>query len=119
MYTIKTDMNKNRVLMIADGEHNSDMEEFIENFKKAALKIREQSSHFDILTDLSHSMTLQQDRTQATMDLLAWCKENGLRRSANVVGSTIQKMQVRRLSSEVENIASFTTLEEAERWLSE
>ncbi|MEL7190253.1 MAG: hypothetical protein AAGK17_11925 [Pseudomonadota bacterium] len=119
MYNVDANLGKKRVEVTSEGAHDHDMDEFVEKVKEAALHVLKQHDHFDILTDLSQAITLQQDRTQATTDLLEWCHKNGLRKSANVVGTLVQKMQINRISGQSEKVASFTSKAEAERWLDE
>ena len=119
MYKIEPNLAKHRIEVSSVGVHDHDMDEFVKQVKDAAMTVKSRAGHFDILTDLSDAITLQQDRTQATTDLLEWCYNNGLRKSANVVGTLVQKMQINRLSGQSDKVASFTSRADAERWLDE
>ena len=119
MYKIEVQKDKNRIVVTSEGEHDGDMREFVERIKEAAMQIKQHSPYFDILTDLSKAMVIQQDRAEASKELIQWCERQGMRKSAAVVDMIVQRMQVTRLTDRSEKVASFSTRAEAERWLDE
>lgn len=119
MFKIETDLSKNRLIVIMSGQHDGDLDQFVAEVRNGVRAIMTTSDHFDILSDQSEAHVMEQARASVAEDLIKWCKDNGMRKSANVVGSLIQKMQIKRISNDDGAIGYFENRAEAEAWLDE
>ncbi|MEP3052222.1 MAG: hypothetical protein ABJP48_05695 [Erythrobacter sp.] len=119
MYKIHPQIQKNRVLIVFDGEFDYDQTEFAEEIKKAVLTVRSTEREFDLLADYSKVTVMDQSRASRSEEIVAWCVDNGLRKSANVMNSALQRIQIKRLASQNDKWKFFETLSEAEMWLDE
>lgn len=117
MYTIRALLERNRVEIIFDGAHDYDYLVFSQELKDAALAVRSNQGHFDLLVDFTAGQVLPQENAAQSERNIAWCIANGMRKSANVMTTIIQKIQVKRVSHRDEKLGYFETREEAEKWL--
>jgi hypothetical protein len=118
MYRITVSRANQRVdVDFVDSYTDIDRAELAGDLRRAALEAKARGDHFDLLVDFSHVPVMPQDRTAAARDEIEWCLANGLRRSANVMSSTISKMQVERLSAD-NRFRTFVSRAEALTWLS-
>lgn len=110
--------HKNRVLIAFEGNiGEEDNLPFFRELKVAALEVRSADGEFDLLTDWTAASAMPQENARTGEDAVAWCIANGMRKSANVMNTIIQKMQVKRVSGQDERLGYFETREEAEHWL--
>ncbi len=72
-----------------------------------------------MISDFSRSMVMPQDIAHESKNLAIWLIENGLRKSANILQSATQRMQIARVTQRDEKFAYFTSREEAAAWLAE
>lgn len=119
MFKIEANSAMKRVEVTNVGVQDGDMDDFMTQFKNAARAIKMQHGHFDILADQAEAHPMQQDRANVAEELMEWCQANGLRKSANIVGTVVYKMQIKRVSHNHEAIGIFETREAAEAWLAE
>ncbi|RVT43488.1 hypothetical protein [Sphingobium algorifonticola] len=99
-----------------DGYSKAALAGFDTQLRAAASLAKGHGSWFDILADFSDFGVMPQDTTDDGHARIAWCMANGLRRSANVTGSTIMKMQIERLAPDP-RFQYFRTREQAAAWL--
>lgn len=119
MYWITTDRTKHRVMVTFKGHLQEGQETFDTDLMGAALQVRAADGHFDMVSDFTDAPLLPQVQNEQAERMIAWCIDHGLRKSANVMGTALQRMQVKRLSSDDERFAFFETCEDAARWLDE
>lgn len=116
-YSITRETARNRVIIVYQGPRDYPLEEFWEEFKEAVHFAKCAKPYFDTLVDHTQSTVLPHDRSKKGQEMAVWCRENGLRRSANVVPSAVMRMQMQRITGRGEEFAFFDTREEAEAWL--
>ncbi len=119
MYTIQRDTSKSRLIVALNGTWDYDGSMFWEDFQEAAHYAKCARAHFDVLFDHTLKPILPQHRTEKGTIMAVWCLENGLRKSANIVPSTIMRMQLQRITDRNAQFDYFKTREEAEAWLDE
>jgi hypothetical protein len=119
MYCIDTIPSKSRLLMTFEDFANLDFEMFMRDAQAATLQAKGASRHFDILADFSDTMVMPQNIARGSQDIACWFLENGLRRSANVMQSITQRMQIQRVTDRDTKFAYFETHAEAQAWLDE
>ncbi|MEM8724716.1 MAG: hypothetical protein AAGE86_04250 [Pseudomonadota bacterium] len=117
MYRIQGIAPKHRVLVSFHGDFDFDQSDLDNELKSIAMDVRSAEGHFDLLADFTQAPVMPQDRAQQSEVLIAWCVANGLRKSANVMDTTIQAIQVKRVSAHDEKFRTFTSRREAELWL--
>ena len=117
MYTIEEVPAKNRIVVIFDRFEDHDRTQFISDIQRAALKVRSSERHFDMLADFTQSMVMPQPIAKDSITLSDWLLENGLRKSANIMVSITQRMQVARVTDHDKRYDFFETRAEGERWL--
>jgi hypothetical protein len=118
MYQIAVSRANQRVDLDFIGNYTDiDRAELARDLHTAVLQAKARGDHFDLLVDFTQVSVMPQDRTAAARDEIEWCVANGLRRSANVMSSTISKMQVERLSAD-ERFQVFANRAGALAWLS-
>jgi hypothetical protein len=71
---------------------------FDRELKAAALEARGASGHFDMLSRLDELAVMTRENAHHTEGWIDWLKANGIRKCANVVGSTLLKLQIARIS---------------------
>ena len=87
--------------------------------EKRRVKVRElrrSGTYFLMLGDLRQAGILPQDDAASVSSEMQWLVENGLRKSANIVASTLQQMQVNRMAGSP-IFRCFTDEQEALDWL--
>lgn len=117
MYKIRKNLDKHRVLVSFEGEFDEDVDQFETEMKDAALGVRSPTGHFDLLADFRNAPAMSQDRAQRSEALVAWCMTKGLRKAASLMNTTIQRMQVKRVSAKDDRFQYFDSVQAAERWL--
>lgn len=117
MYTIRSVPSKHRFELVFDNYQDHDHERFVEDIEKSVLKVRDRQGRFDMLADFTSSIVMPQDIAEGSRDLVVWLIANGLRKSANVLQSATQQMQIQRVTEQDSKFAYFDTFEEAEEWL--
>lgn len=117
MYRITRDTALNRVIVTYDGTRDYPTEVFWEEFTEAVHFAKCAGEHFDVLIDHRSTAVMSRERTEQSEDMAPWCIANGLRKSANIVPSTIVRMQLQRLTARDPQFGFFETLEQAEEWL--
>jgi len=119
MYTITTDLTRNRVTVDFTGTFEHSSEEFQRDYKEAVRQVQSADGRWDGLSDFRKTTILDPERFKRGESLGQWMEANGLRKSANVVGETLMSLQLKRMASHGEKYRFFTSLEEAQRWLAE
>jgi len=117
MYRIVASPHRNRVTIDFGTEYDFDEDEFERELVDAIESVRDKGGAFDLLADFSQAPVMDQQRASESERVVAWCAANGLRKSANVVGSLIHQMQVKRLSKKDDRFGYFEGINDALRWL--
>ena len=117
MYTMETDIRKQRVKAAFFGDYSQSRKEVHERFFDAANRIKRVHGFFDVLVGMHDLHTVTQDRVDSTQTLMHWCVQNGMRRCAVSAGSAVQEMQLKRVSGKNELFHYFPTIEAGEAWL--
>ena len=117
MYHISAKEIHNRVEVDLGPDYDFEQDDFERELKAAIEQVRADDGGFDLLADFTGVPVMDQSRADDSQKVVAWCAANGLRRSANVVGSMIHQLQVRRLAESDERFAYFETVAEAANWL--
>ena len=119
MHTIEEFHTLHRIKLTMQSYEHHDPRAFIEGMQSAALKVKGGSDYFDLLADFSEIMVMPQDIAKQGEDLAEWLVANGLRRSANIVPTTTQKMQIKRVTHRDAKFGFFHDLAAGEAWLNE
>ena len=120
MYKIEADFEKHCVMILISNSDDEEPAAFAADMKRAASAIRQKNPYFDILADHTQaSMVIPQERMGSVNALVEWCDANGLRKSANIVDSFVQRMQLKRVTANNPSLGYFKTRAEAEAWLDE
>lgn len=119
MYHIEKVSNRALVIITFEGAYDFDQSAFEGEIKDAVTFVRSAEKSFDILADWSKISVMDQGRAGESHALAAWFIAAGLRRSANVLTSITQRMQLKRVTEGDERFGYFATKEEALAWLSE
>lgn len=117
MYSITVDLERKLLFVIAkDLATPDDMERYDRDIRTQVRILRASVQDFDLLLDAREAFTLPQALTSTVQDGLRWLVDNGMRRAAFLVASTLMKMQLDRLANNPA-IACFESEEEALAWL--
>lgn len=117
MYQIIADRANKRVeVNFIDSFSDIDQEKLSIDLRAAALKAKGAGDHFDMIVDFTSVSIMPQHVTMNARGEIEWCIANGLRRSANVLHSTIAKMQIQRLSAD-DRFQTFVSRSDALAWL--
>lgn len=92
--------------------------QFERELKMGAIEAKGASGHFDMLSKLDELAVMTQENAHHTEGWIAWLKAHGIRKSANVVGSTLLKLQISRISPDP-RWGVFLTDADALAWLAE
>lgn len=117
MYEITQEPSKHRFTVRFDLYADHDREKFFGDIQKAALNVRSADKRFDMIADFTDSMVMPQPIAKDSVRLTDWLIENGLRKSANIMVSVTQRLQVMRVTERNDKFGYFETLAEGERWL--
>lgn len=117
MYKIEKNFSKHRIITTFTGDYQYDSVVLIAELKNAALAVKSPQGYFDSLGNFTNAPAMPQDHARQSQELLAWMTANGLRKAANVMGTIVQRMQIKRLSDNGEKFQNFASLIEAEEWL--
>ena len=117
MYSIMPIRAKNRVVVVFVNDFEHGQAIFNTELKNAVKEVRAEDRHFDLLVDFSTAPVMSQDRAGQGGEMINWCLANGLRKSANVMDTVLQRMQVKRVSANDDKFQYFTSYAEAEAWL--
>ena len=80
-------------------------------------RVRRRQGHFLLLVDLRESMVLSLDVMVEVGQQMQWNIDNGMNRSATLVSSVLQRMQIDRTSERDSRFRCFLDEAEAEVWL--
>ena len=116
MFQIEIDQIRKRVIIDFVGTYDNDLTEFSQQMKMACMKARGGSGHFDMLSDFTQAPLMTQQTAHDSEAHVQWCKDHGLRKAANVVGSALSKLQLNRITAD-DKFRIFETRAEAEAWL--
>ena len=117
MYSITTNLAKNRVIVVFVNDFEHGQAFFNTELKEAVKRVRAEDRHFDLLADFSTAPVMSQQIAGQGEEMINWCVANGLRKSANVMNTILQRMQVKRVSANDDKFQYFSSLAEAEAWL--
>lgn len=79
-------------------------------------QLRKTGPSFDVLADLRDGTILPRALTELTGGQMLWLVEHGLRKSANILSSSLYTLQLKRISPN-QNFKYFTEEQEARDWL--
>jgi hypothetical protein len=116
MYTIKPITAKQRVEVVFDDFRDHNAERFRSDLQSAVRTVKRQHEEFDILVDMTKSVVMPQEIARQSEVNAQWLNANGLRKSANIVETITQRMQVKRVTSQDDRYRFFETRTEAEAW---
>lgn len=117
MYKVTANPHKNRVIVEFSDNFDYDTGEFRLALQNAVYDARSKEGRFDILVDWSQTITIPQSRTDSTFETFHWCVAHGMDRSASVVKTIVQRMQLKRVTKAVSDDDIFETRAQAETWL--
>lgn len=117
MFTITPDPDRHRMVLTMDGGFRHDPRLPLREIKRTVPLVRTQSGWFDVLTDYSRVGLIPRNHSRGDERSLQWCRENGLRKCANVLVNAAQRMAVERMTANDPRFDFFLTREEAEHWL--
>lgn len=117
VYTIRPIPSKNRVEVVFNDFRDHDAERFAAELQSAVQSAKNEDGRFDIVLDMSNSVVMPQDIAAKSEANAKWLNDNGLRKSANIIQSITQRMQVKRVTSQDSRYGFFETGAEAEEWL--
>ena len=119
MYQVTVDQEKRLIRMTVDGFTNPDQAAaFDAQLRTAVQKLKASGPSFDILADLRHGMILPQARSELIRNEMLWMAQQGLRKAAHIMASTLYKLQLKRVAPD-NRFNYFTTEKEALDWLNE
>jgi len=117
MYRIAIDERRHRVEFTLSGVYSDDeLNRFDRDMMTAARRARGSAGFFDIVADFTQSSVMPQKTAGDSERRAVWCREHGLRRSANITPSALMKMQIERVTRDP-NMRCFATRAEALVWL--
>jgi hypothetical protein len=120
-YVMTVDRAKHRV-EIEFHSYGGDTDAFFADLKAAVVQAKGITTQFDIMTDFTKmqqiSPVMPRGVADTSTDLNKWVVENGLRKSASIMGSALLKLQLQRVA-ETDKLAIFDNHDDAEAWLSE
>ena len=119
MFSIEEDHINGRINATFSGIFEYDAADLVAGIKGAIPNVRRSDGTFDLLSDFTEASVMPQDHAQASEDFLGWLDKNGLRKSAVVMTSVTQRMQVQRVSDRSDKLGYFGNRAEAEKWLTE
>lgn len=91
---------------------------FDADLRAAVHELCKTGTPFDVLADLRDGTILPQVLTEITGEQMLWLVKKGLRKSANLLSSSLYALQLKRISPN-QNFRYFTDEEEAREWLRE
>jgi hypothetical protein len=118
MEEIKVNSAKKRVEINFIGSYSGEMERFGDELKSSVRLAKAGGTNFDLLSDFTQSHVVPQQLLGGAAEFVGWCADNGLRKSAIIIGSMLLKLQMDRLTPD-ERFKTFVSREEAEAWLDE
>lgn len=117
MFKVKALPEKHRVSVMFEGNFDHDPADFRAALIAAVGRVQAADKSFDLICDFTHANVMPPTHAATGQAAIAWCLENGLRKSANVTASATQRMQLRRVSAGDERFSQFADHAEAEEWL--
>ncbi|MDB5576401.1 MAG: hypothetical protein JWR80_1577 [Bradyrhizobium sp.] len=118
MYEIAEDMGQGLIAVKVSGFWNvATATRYAEDLAAAIVRMRKRHAEFLLLVDMREAGTLPQDAAQVIEAAIANQLANGIKRSANVVSSTLAEIQIKRLSQRDEKYRYFADIDEAKAWL--
>lgn len=119
MYRISVDTRLHRVVFSFSGAYSDDeLDMFDRQMIASARKARGTAGFFDLMADFTESTVMPQKAASDSERRARWCREHGLRKSANVTTSALLKLQIERVTRDP-NMRCFRTRIEALEWLRE
>lgn len=117
MYRIEVDEAAHRVIIEFSGGYADDeFDAFDAELHRAVARAKGSSACFDMIVDWARSEIMPQETSKDSERRVAWCLANGLRRSANITGSALMKMQLQRVAPDP-RFRSFAARSEGLAWL--
>ena len=117
MYRIDISRSRSRVTLSFSGEMKQDPAAFLAELTSAANKAKGSGDDWEMLVDFSDTPVMPQDRAQNTSKIFEWCLGNGIRKTACVMNTLTQRMQIQRVTKRHEKIEFFESISAAEDWL--
>jgi hypothetical protein len=94
------------------------LESFELDLKRTVRELSAGGAHFDVLADLREMSVLAKTETDFSHRVMAWLGDNGLRKSASIVASTLIGLQTVRLADD-ERFRYFLSENDALAWLAD
>ena len=94
----------------------AEFESFDSSLRNHVRELSPDGGSFDILADLRGRLVVPQPQSELISAQMKWLVGAGLRRSANILASSLLAMQMRRIAND-ERSAYFTSEADALRWL--
>ena len=117
MYRITVDRLKRLVRFESIGyPEPGEVSRFDEDIRARVRELRASGPHFCLLADIRNIAVIGQNDTALVSEQMQWLVDNGLRKSATLVASTLQQMQVNRMAANPV-FRCFTSEQEALDWL--
>jgi hypothetical protein len=90
----------------------------IEQFCREVQQGADRREEFYVLADLRNLDSFSQEGTKEIIDLMSYCKRNGMERSASVVEQATTALQIRRLESEagLDDVERVISTEDTDDW---
>lgn len=117
MYSIQSQPEKHLVVVEIAGDYDYSQDQFEAELLEAAKAAKSSDGQFDLLCDVSRASVLPKERAARSQVVIDYYVENGLRKSANIMTSALQQLQMKRVSSQNQMFGYFTSRAEAEAWL--
>jgi hypothetical protein len=117
MYSITTIPRHNRVAISFSGWMEQDHPTLFKEIMNAANAMQSRTGEWDLMADFTDTPVMTQERAQNTTKIFGWCLANGMRRTAVVLISATQQMQLQRVTARAKTVRYFDNAEAARDWL--
>ncbi len=117
MHLIDRDTKNSRVTLTFIGEMKQDPKAFFAEFVSASQSVRNADGEWDLLLDFSQTHVMPQERAANTQKIFDWCLENGIRKTAFIMQSITQRLQIQRVTERHPKIEFFESASAAADWL--
>jgi hypothetical protein len=117
MYHISVDRTQRLIRCESIGYPATDeVIRFNEDLRAAVRELRASGLHFSMLADMRKAVVLAQSDTAVISGEVQWLIQNGMQKTAILVASTLQQMQMNRIAADPA-FRCFTSEQEALDWL--
>ncbi len=117
MHQMKVDQQSRLIHFKVTGFSDAEQSKTFDAALRASVReLRKTGPSFDVLADLRDGTILPQALTEIIGEQMLWVAEQGLRKSANILSSSLYALQLKRISPK-QNFMYFTDEKEARDWL--